>query len=376
MEGIALTQKGIEQISAKEIKEIIKSDAEIINEITLKFKIKNYKELCHLAYNAQSIERVLLLLDSFPLEKNFFDDTAERIAKSDLSEWISKKKYVIRCIREGLHDFKSVDAESSIGKKVYPILNKKYISSVEFDNPQVILLILIINNCVYFGVDFTGFELNKRYYKIFPNSSSLRPTIAYALARLSGFEDGKILLDPFMGDGAVVIESAFYSAGFSANHYRKEKFIFSGYDFIDGKSEELLSKFDKISKDSKSKIYGFDSLYRNVDSAKKNAKIAGVNSLINFSRVTIDWIDIKFKKKTIDCIATKAPSIKDKKDEKLINDFFYQAEYVLKDDGKVSILALSKEKIIELALKNKLKLNQEIEAYSGKQKLYLLVFVK
>ena len=70
MEGIALTQKGIEQISAKEIKEIINSDAEI-KEFHIRFSIKNYKELCHLAYKAQSIERIMLLLDSFPVDKNF-----------------------------------------------------------------------------------------------------------------------------------------------------------------------------------------------------------------------------------------------------------------------------------------------------------------
>jgi len=374
MEGIALTQKGIEQISAKEIKEIINSDAEI-KEFHIRFGIKNYKELCHLAYKAQSIERIMLLLDSFPVDKNFFEVAAGRINKSDLTEWISGKKYVIRCVREGLHDFKSVDAESNIGKKVYSLLNKKYNSSVDFDNPQIILLIFIINNEAYFGIDFAGFEMNKREYKIFPNSSSLRPTIAYALVRLSCFENGKTLLDPFIGDGGVVIEAAIYSSGFSVNYYRKEKFIFCGYDFIKGKAEKLLSRLDKKSS-AKSDIYGFDSLYRNVDSAKKNAKIAGVNDIINFSRVAIDWIDIKFKERTVDCIATKIPPIKDKKDEKLINDFFYQTEYVLKDDGKISVLTLYKEKVIELALKNKLKLNREVDAYSGRQKVYFLVFVK
>ena len=34
--------------------------------------------------------------------------------------------------------------------------------------------------------------------------------------------------------------------------------------------------------------------------ARKNAKIAGIDKQINFSRVDIEWLDLKFKKNSVD----------------------------------------------------------------------------
>ena len=63
-------------------------------------------------------------------------------------------------------------------------------------------------------------------------------------------------------------------------------------------------------------------MFKYVDFLKKNAKIAGVDKHINFSRVELEWLDIKFKKESIDRIITNPPISKNANLDKVYNEFF------------------------------------------------------
>src|SRR3989338_3300733 len=147
MKGLAITSKGVEEAASVEIKELISAH-------------------CRIESGCVAFE-------------NFFEEFKTFIEKTGFDEWVDKsKKFKVECIREGKHDFNSVNVE---GKAAGLIQNKFKNKKFDIKSYDILFLVYIVNDKCYFGVDFAGFEMNKRAYKIFLHSNSLRGTIAYAL---------------------------------------------------------------------------------------------------------------------------------------------------------------------------------------------------
>jgi len=371
MKGLAITSKGIEDIAALEIKELVNAECKTEENCVI-FDFKKFEDLCLLCYKCQSVDRILYLLGSFEF-KDFFKALEKFIDKIKFEGWMLKnKKIKIDCLRQGTHDFKSVDVETEAAAF---LLKKLKSAKVEMREHDIIFFFYVINQKCYFGVDFAGFELNKRGYKIFQHSASLRGTIAYALIRSSGFEKKEEMLDPFSRDGVIPIEAAIYSSDFPTNYYSKEKFAFLklklGIDF-----EKFFAPIDKKIKKKKLEIYSFDHLFKFVDYSKKNAKIAGIDKQMNFSRVEIEWLDIKFTKQSIKRIVTSLPTSKSADLDKIYNEFFYQSEFILKKDGTVAVISRLPELAKKHALKHNFVAEKEKEIWSGEQMLNIIVFKK
>ena len=364
---LAIVSKGIEDIACTEISEIAGAKCRQEEGCVL-FSAKSIEDLFKVSYKAQSISRAILLLGSF--EFKTFEDIKKKISEIDIPSKPKIMKFAVKCKREGSHDFSSADVEKEVAKHI----EKKLGAKQDFREFELVFFCYINSNKFYFGIDFAGIELHKRQYKIYAQSSSLRCTIAYALARLSGFKKGESLLDPFAGDGIILIESALYSSGISPNFYNKDKFIFTRLkDFP--KSKKFLEKLDKNSH-SKSRIIGFDSLFKHIDYTRKNAKIAGVHDIVELSRVEMEWLDVKFKGKSIDRIVTKLPSGIRTANDKLLNEFFYQSEFILKDKGTIALITHYPDMVKEAASKKSFKVLEERKVWSGQQELWILVFGK
>ncbi len=369
MKGLAITSKGIEDIAALEIKGLIGAKCEI-KETCAIFDFKKFEDLCLLCYKAQSVDRILYLLGDFEFD-NFFIDFKNHIEALRFDDWINKSRnFKVECTRLGTHNFKSVDAEE---KAVQYIKSKNKNFRFNIKSPDIIFFAYIFGNKCYFGVDFAGLELNKRSYKIFLHSNSLRGTIAYALIKESGFEKENVMLDPFSRDGVISIEAALYAADFPVNYYKKDKFAFLrlnlGIDY-----EKFFRNIDKKPGKTKPQIYSFDHMFKFVDYSKKNAKIAGVDKQINFSRVELEWLDIKFKKESVDRIISGLPSSKNINLEKIHNEFFYQAEFILKRDGKIAIITKQPDFAKNKAEKYKFAVLKEKKVWSGEQPLSIVIF--
>lgn len=372
MKGLVITSKGLEETASAEIKELIDADCRIEKGCVV-FEFGNFKDLCLLCYKCQSVDRVLYLIGSFEF-KNFFEELKDFVEKSDFGEWIGKyKRFRVECIRQGSHGFKSIDIEAEAAK----LISKKSKNRIKLSikEHEIHFFIYVFDNKCYFGIDFAGFEMNKRGYKIFLHPSSLRGTIAYALIRESGFEKREVMLDPFSRDGVIAIEAAFYANDFPCNYFKKEKFAFLklglGIDY-----EKFFNKADKKIKKFKNCIYSYDHLFKYVDYSRKNAKIAGVDKQINFSRVEVEWIDIKFKKESIDRIIANPPTSKNADLDRIYNEFFYQAEYVLKEDGAIAIISRIPDFAKKYAKKHNFTISKEKGVWSGEQSLSIIVFKK
>ncbi len=378
MKALAITSKGIEDISELEIKELIKAKIQI-KESCVIFEPKKFDDLCLLCYKAQSIEKILFLFDNFKIN-NFFDDVKKQIEKINFDRWLDKNKTFRVSSRKIEND--PLSNEEICSKTGEFIINhikktKKYKQKVDLNNPDIIFFVYIFKNICYLGIDFSGFDLHKRQYRIFQHPNALRATIAYSLLRIAEVKEKETILDPFTGSGTIPIEAALFFSNFPVNHYNKDKFIFLKFLKLD---KNFFENIDKKIKHSEIDINGYDSILGYITSAKKNAKIAGINKELKLSRCDIEWLDTKFKKNSVDKIITYPPqlskNIDQKITEKIYNELFYQADFILKEKGKIILITKSLDLLKKYAEKYKFILEKQREVYSGKQVFIVVVFGK
>ncbi len=381
MKGLIITHRGFEDITATEIKELIGAESETKPSAAV-FSYKHFLELCALSYQSQSAIKVLHLICRFHASNELEETKSElkkTLSETDLSQWISENTtFKVTCNRTGEHKYTSQDMISEAGKLLKDKINKE----VNFDSPDLIFHIHIINDSAYLGIDFAGIDLSKREYRIFAHPAALKGTVGYCMLRFAGYKKKQSLLDPFTKSGIIPIEAALYSLKRPVNYYRKEALAFRHLKPLENEDwEAFFSKIDKeTDEETKLPIYGMDSSMPSITAAQKNAKLAGVNKNISFSRLEIEWIDTKFSKGDVDRIVAHPPGpskrVEQKFIEKLYKELFYQTEYVLSEKGTAAYLARDTELLKKHAEQYKLKTEEERTIQLGKESLKAIKFSK
>ena len=67
MKAIALTNQGLEEFAAQEVKEILKTKA-VLGEGIISFSVKTHNDLAKFTYLSRTTNKVLLLLDNYKLK--------------------------------------------------------------------------------------------------------------------------------------------------------------------------------------------------------------------------------------------------------------------------------------------------------------------
>jgi putative N6-adenine-specific DNA methylase len=309
-------------------------------------------------------------LDSFRIKSIKDINSSVKNNITEIKKFITDDKtFSVRCFKQDNEDFSTeeicLEAADSFATK----------SKVNLNNPDVILFIYICSNTGYLGIDLSGEDLSKRDYRIYVHQEALKANIAYSLLRIADYDLKDIILDPFCGSGTILIEAALFATNTSPNFYSKDKFAFLKLFSTD------LTKLDK-KQTFEGKLIGYDKELRHVVAAKKNAKIAGVEDSIEFSRSEIEWIDTKQKitERSIDKIITNPPNltkrINEKDIEKLYKQLFYQADFILKKEGTVTLITKTESLMKKAAEKYKFKVVHEREITIGTDKNWIIVFGK
>ena len=363
MKALAITHKGIEDITFLEIKELVKAKNLKQEESCVSFEIKSMEDLALLNYKAQSVYKIIYLFDSFKIKK--LEDIENSIQRNidEIRKFINNKTtFAVRCLKIDNDNFSSNEIEEETGNFI------TIKAKVDLENPDVIFFVYICKNNCCIGIDFSRKDLSKRDYRIYAHPQALKGTIAYSLVRIADYKPNEKIIDPFCGSGTIPIEAALFATGFSVNHYTKDKFKFKNFE-----------KFDK-NKTVKTGISGFDRELRHVMASKKNAQIAGIEKNIRFSRIDIELLDTKIKEKSIDKIITNPPDLTNntnpKQLEKLYNEFFCNAGFILKNKGTITLITKTFELIKKAAEKYKFKLMKERDLIIGDDNYKVVVFEK
>ena len=381
-----IVNKGFEKAAVVQLREILGSVKELnIEDSIVLFKSNSWDDAYRFIYQNQIANRVIYLIDKFDYTNQ--DSLINGIDKA-VKEQKIEDAFLKELIVNGVDFRVSVkidehtdvtDLESEIGGIFIDYAkNLGHTLKVNLKNPLLNIYVYIYNNTAYLGIDLSS-DLSKRDYKIFNNAVSLKGPTAFGLLMLAGYTRKDAYLNPCCYAGIIEIEAALYVTNTSHRFYNKS-FPFMKFPRVLGNDWDAF--FHKIDmertidkKDQNFSITGSDKLLSSITAATKNAKIAGVENYINFRRVDLDWMDIKYEEASLDKIISFIPG-SSKHDKNLIKDYkqiFYQAEYILKKSGKLVIMCLSKDLLIE-ASKEYFELDHETNVHSGSSVMQVLFF--
>lgn len=379
METIGLTFKGMEDIASKEIFELTGKKAEIKDSF-IKFEASE-EEICKICYLSQSFTKIIAVISKINI--NTFDENkiANMIKSCNIKKWLKKDtSFAARAIVSEDCNEERIEIEALIGENIIANTkeNQGFTPKVNLNNPDITFLGMLDKNTFYLCVDFTGTDISKRDYRIFTHPTALKAGVAYAMLKIADIKEDEIIIDPMCGCGTIAIEAAQFLSKKSIHFFAKDKFAFLRFMEFDFEKEDT-----KIKEKINGKIHAFDNQMRHIKAAEKNAKIAAVNSLINFSRTDIEWLDTKFKEHSIDKIISYPPQISKlipaKELEKLFKELFYQANYILKPKGKIILLSTEgriNDLLEKAAEMHDFKLLSKKEITHGQQKEVIIAFVR
>ncbi len=386
-----IVNKGFEKAAIVQVNEIIgnikKSDIINTDNTVVSFECKEWEDVCRFIYLNQIANRVTYLIDEFKYKTD--EDILLQVNKSILAKNDSFLKDLIvnnADFRVSVRMDEHTDVtylESEIGGVILDYAQKlDKTLKVNLKNPSLNIYLHINDGIVYFGIDLSS-DLSKRDYKIFNNAVSLKGPTAFGLLMLAGYKPTDTYLNPCCYSGTIEIEAALYATKTSHRLYNKSFPVMKLLDLINSNTNNNGTYWDNFFKqldnerikDAQTSITGSDKLLSSISAATKNAKIAGVESNINFRRIDFDWMDIKYEEKSLDKIITfiAGSSKHDKNIAKDLEEIFYQAEYILKKSGKLIIMCLSKDLLIKSSVKY-FDLDNELIVHSGGQMMYVLYF--
>jgi len=375
MKCALICDEGFEEVVARQLKSY-KIEIIEINPTCILFNAENHEIVAEICYTFQSAIKILTNIEQFnavpDLEKTFRDIKVKNLEKEIAN--FKKGELKITCVRKGAHNFRSIDLASKISHNYFKDFIKTY------KNHQIEVLAYIKDKKGYIGIDFTGRTLSKRDYKIFNNAGTLRGSIAYNLLLIAEAKREEVILDPFMGSGTIIIEAALAFSNLSPFYFTKEKFLFTKFLEKDWKS--WFERQDNKRNNEGINIYGYDSQLKMLKYTQKNSKIADINKQIKMTMCAIDWLDTKLEEKTIDKIITNPPYLTEHTSKtkilKIYKEIFNQSDYILKENGTITILTNdnSEESIKDSAKFYKYSCYNEMRVFEGQQEMVLLQFKK
>lgn len=371
-QAVATTFIGFEEIAAKEVKELIGKKA-TAKKATVYFSATQ-EELAKLCYTTQSLRRVLQLIGTFSTNASLttLKEACTTVLKKTDMTFLNGRRFRVECERHGEQQFTSNDAAATIGAV---ILEENNEAIVDLDDPEYIIYCTIYDTECILGIDFSGFDLTKREYKIYAQSNILNAAFAYCAVRYAGYTGKEKLVDPVCGVGLIPVEAALYETHISVRMHQKDEFQFRHFLSID---LNTLDKEPVKNKGESITLFGYDVMLRNIEAAKKHAKLAGVSKEVTFARGDVEWIDTKCDEKSVDIIVTQPPvegrAITEKTMEKFYKEFFYQVEFILKDNGKM-ILLCQKTGCLKQVLEY-FTIVEEHTAWQGEQAFILVTLKK
>lgn len=179
----------------------------------------------------------------------------------------------------------SVPACTSIvkGAIVKRLASKYNIEHFEETGPMMRVQFSILRDNVTVYLDTTGEALYKRGYREKGVKAPLRETLAFAMVDITRWRGDRPFADPFCGSGTIAIEAALYAKNIAPGLKRSfvsENWRIMGKGLYDDIREEALSN---IKKDAQTAIFASDIDAGALQTAKQNARKAGVDKYINFS---------------------------------------------------------------------------------------------
>lgn len=320
----------------------------------------------------RTAERVLIKIGSFTATT--YDELFEATKALDWENYLPKNARfnVVKAASIKSKLFSPSDIQSIMKKAIVERLRAKYgIQWFAEDGDNYPIRVTLLKDEVTVGLDTTGTSLHKRGYRKLVAKAPIAENLAAALIELTPWKPDRILVDPFCGSGTFPIEAALMAANVAPGVYR-EFTAMDWHDIVPGQiwKDAFDEAKDMIDMSVETDIQGYDIDPSMVETARANAKLAGVDKLIHFQ--TRDVKDLSHSKKYGFIITN--PPYGERLEEKEALPALYGAlgsRFAKLDDW--SMFIISSYDGVENAIGRKADKNRKI--YNGMLKTYFYSFM-
>ena len=276
---IATTTMGLEAILAKELRQL-GYDKAIVSDGKVEFE-GDLTDICKANLWLRTAGRVYIKVAQF--HAITFDELFDHTKAIDWERWIPKDGQfpVTKASSRKSKLFSKSDCQAIVKKAIGNRLQTHYKQRCpETGDAEIAIRIQIDNDEVTLSIDSTGPGLNKRGYRAHNDEASLRETLAAGMILISRWRTQKdILFDPFCGTGTICIEAGLIAENRAPGLTRE--FAAEKWPIIAGKLWENAREdaISQIKTDVDFTIIGSDRNQRALETAKKNAQLAGLNTI-------------------------------------------------------------------------------------------------
>jgi len=282
---LAVTSNGLENLLVEELTKLGITNAKPV-QAGVRFKASN-EQIYRCCLWSRLASRFVRVLSEFTCN----DDMDLYLATSSVN-WVnhfhSSKKFVVDFNGTNREIRNSQYGAMKVKDAVVDCFEKKNLPrpSISKDHADLRIHVRLHRDKAILGVDMVGGGLHQRGYRPASGKAPLRETLAAAIILRSGWTADKPLLDPMCGSGTLLIEAAMMAANMAPG-VKREKWGFESLEdfepelWAEIKSEASVQARRGVNKID-TKFFGFDNDARVIQTARDNARRAGVDSLIEF----------------------------------------------------------------------------------------------
>jgi putative N6-adenine-specific DNA methylase len=285
-ELIAKTFMGLEPVLAKELTQLGANDVQIGRRMV---SFSGNKELMYRA-NFQLHTAIRILKPIRHFKANSADDVYEEIKKIDWTDFLgTEKTFAVDAVvfsEEFRHSkFVSYKVKDAIVDQFREKTGKR--PNISVANPDIRLNIHIAEDLCTLSLDSSGESLHRRGYRQESVEAPLNEVLAAGMILMSGWQGETDFIDPMCGSGTLLIEAALIAKNMAPGLFRKE-YAFEKWPDFDAELFDHIYNDDSEEREFKHHIYGYDIDMKAVNTARLNAKAAGLSA-----DITIEQQDFK-----------------------------------------------------------------------------------
>ena len=285
-ELIAKTFMGLEPVLAKELTQLGANDVTIGRRMV---SFTGDKEMMYRAnFQLHTAIRILKPIRHFNAKSA--DDVYEEIKKIDWTDFLgTDKTFTVDSVvfsEEFRHSkFVSYKVKDAIVDQFREKTGKR--PNISVANPDIRLNIHIADDKCTLSLDSSGESLHRRGYRQESVDAPLNEVLAAGMILLSGWQGDTDFIDPMCGSGTLLIEAALIAKNMAPGLFRKE-YAFEKWPDFDADLFDEIYNDESQEREFNHHIYGYDIDIKAVNTARLNAKAAGLSNII-----TIEQQDFK-----------------------------------------------------------------------------------
>ena len=279
---IAKTFMGLEPVLAKELTQLGANDVQIGRRMV---SFTGDKELMYRAnFQLHTAIRILKPIRNFKAKSA--DDVYEEIKKIDWTEYLGPEKtFAVDAVvfsEEFRHSkFVSYKVKDAIVDQFREKTGKR--PNISVANPDIRLNIHIAEDNCTLSLDSSGESLHRRGYRQESVEAPLNEVLAAGMILMSGWQGETDFIDPMCGSGTLLIEAALIAKNMAPGLFRKE-YAFEKWPDFDADLFDYIYNDDSQEREFSHHIYGYDIDIKAVNTARLNAKAAGLSADISIEQ--------------------------------------------------------------------------------------------